>query len=125
MFEDEIHPELKHTGAGVVSMANSGPNSNGSQYFVTLAPCQWLDGTFYVFESCRFYSCVAKSLREKCPNTAFFWSIFSCIQSEYRKTRTGKNSVFGHFLSRNLLVGNMFKDITDNRNFENQINEKA
>ena len=73
MFEDEIHPELKHTGAGVVSMANSGPNSNGSQYFVTLAPCQWLDGTFCVFESCRFYSCFAKSpLREKCPNTEFF-----------------------------------------------------
>ena len=36
-------------------------------------------------------------LREKFPNTEFFWSVFSCIQSEYRKIRTRKNSVYGHF----------------------------
>ncbi|KDQ50340.1 hypothetical protein JAAARDRAFT_104778, partial [Jaapia argillacea MUCL 33604] len=61
-FKDEIHPELRFNGAGILAEVNSGPNANGSQFFLTLAPTPYLDNKHTIFGQVSLGMCVVRRL---------------------------------------------------------------
>ena len=75
-FKDEFHSSLKHDKSGILSMANSGPGTNGSQFFITHLETPWLDNNHTIF------GCVADSSSQDVVNNIVMGDVISSIKIE-------------------------------------------
>ena len=73
-FGDEFHPELRHSTPGILSMANSGPGTNGSQFFITHIETPWLDGRHTVFGK------VVDEADQAVVNSIVQWDVITTIE---------------------------------------------
>jgi hypothetical protein len=89
-FADEVHPLLKHDKRGVLSMANSGPNSNGSQFFITFAPKPSLDGKHTVNADIVAHSnIVTIGARRRCSAASWAgWTLWRRPSSSHAAPKT-------------------------------------